>query len=73
MKQCTSYLVVYILVISGALQPIQDDFIMSTKQKEWIVGATTLGAIFGGFFAGLVWTFYCMRIIYTNAFFFSAI
>lgn len=27
---------------------------MSTRQKEWIVGATTLGAIFGGFFAGLV-------------------
>ncbi|KAK4514541.1 uncharacterized protein ATC70_002139 [Mucor velutinosus] len=41
-------------VISGALQPIQTDFIMSTRQKEWIVGATTLGAIFGGFFAGLL-------------------
>ncbi|KAL9551619.1 hypothetical protein MBANPS3_004173 [Mucor bainieri] len=41
-------------VISGALQPIQDDFIMSTRQKEWVVGATTLGAIFGGFFAGLL-------------------
>ncbi|KAL7315678.1 hypothetical protein PS15m_004864 [Mucor circinelloides] len=27
---------------------------MSTRQKEWIVGATTLGAIFGGFFAGLL-------------------
>ncbi|KAL7315677.1 hypothetical protein PS15m_004864 [Mucor circinelloides] len=41
-------------VISGALQPIQSDFTMSTRQKEWIVGATTLGAIFGGFFAGLL-------------------
>ncbi|OAC99373.1 hypothetical protein MUCCIDRAFT_42471 [Mucor lusitanicus CBS 277.49] len=41
-------------VISGALQPMQNDFVMSTRQKEWIVGATTLGAIFGGFFAGLL-------------------
>ncbi|KAI8637281.1 hypothetical protein BD408DRAFT_375425 [Parasitella parasitica] len=41
-------------VISGALQPIQNDFTMSTRQKEWVVGATTLGAIFGGFFAGFL-------------------
>lgn len=43
-----------LIVISGALQPIQVDFIMSTSQKQWVVGGTTLGAIFGGFFAGLV-------------------
>ena len=41
-------------MISGALQPIQLDFYMSTRQKEWIVGGTTFGAIFGGFFAGFV-------------------
>ncbi|KAI8889435.1 general substrate transporter [Backusella circina FSU 941] len=39
-------------VISGALGPLQNDFIMTTRQKEWIVGGTTFGAIFGGFFAG---------------------
>ncbi|KAI9481178.1 MAG: general substrate transporter [Benjaminiella poitrasii] len=41
-------------VISGALQPIQEDFVLSTRQQEWIVGSTTLGAIFGGFFAGFL-------------------
>ncbi|KAI8339918.1 general substrate transporter [Chlamydoabsidia padenii] len=40
-------------VISGALQPIQDEFHLSTVDKELIVGATTFGAIFGGFFAGM--------------------
>ncbi|KAI8982622.1 general substrate transporter [Pilobolus umbonatus] len=40
-------------IISGALQPLEMDFIMSTQQKEWIVGSTTFGAIFGGFFAGM--------------------
>ncbi|KAL0090295.1 general substrate transporter [Phycomyces blakesleeanus] len=41
-------------VISGALQPLQEKFGLSTVQKELVVGATTLGAIFGGFFAGLL-------------------
>jgi SP family myo-inositol transporter-like MFS transporter 13 len=27
---------------------------MTTRQKEWVVGGTTFGAIFGGFFAGFV-------------------
>ncbi|RCH85185.1 myo-inositol transporter [Rhizopus stolonifer] len=39
-------------VISGALSPLEKDFIMSTRQKEYIVAGTTLGAIFGGLFAG---------------------
>ncbi|CEG63661.1 hypothetical protein RMATCC62417_00772 [Rhizopus microsporus] len=39
-------------VISGALSPIERDFIMTTRQKEYIVGGTTLGAIFGGLIAG---------------------
>lgn len=47
-------LTLYISVISGALLPIQVDFIMTTRQKELIVSATTFGAIFSGFFAGLV-------------------
>jgi SP family myo-inositol transporter-like MFS transporter 13 len=42
------------LVISGALQPIQDEFGLDTVKKELVVGATTFGAIFGGFFAGMV-------------------
>ncbi|KAI7896799.1 general substrate transporter [Mucor mucedo] len=41
-------------VISGALLPIQVDFLMTTRQKELIVSATTFGAIFSGFFAGLL-------------------
>ncbi|KAI8374737.1 general substrate transporter [Radiomyces spectabilis] len=41
-------------VISGALGPLQDDFHMSTVNKELVVGGTTFGAIFGGFFAGLL-------------------
>ncbi|KAI8048432.1 general substrate transporter [Thamnidium elegans] len=41
-------------VISGALQPMQKDFFMSTRQKELVVSATTFGAIFSGFFAGLL-------------------
>lgn len=45
---------IYILVISGALLPIQTDFTMTTRQKELVVSATTFGAIFSGFFAGLV-------------------
>ncbi|ORY97493.1 general substrate transporter [Syncephalastrum racemosum] len=39
-------------VISGALLPLQTDFGLSTGQQEMVVGGTTLGAIFGGFFAG---------------------
>lgn len=34
---------------------------MSYVQKELVVGGTTFGAIFGGFFSGLV------RFNYTNA------
>ncbi|KAI7854843.1 general substrate transporter [Circinella umbellata] len=41
-------------VISGALQPLQDDFHMTTIDKELVVGGTTFGAIFGGFFTGLL-------------------
>lgn len=47
-------LTIFISVISGALLPIQVDFIMTTRQKELVVSATTFGAIFSGFFAGLV-------------------
>ncbi|KAI9276419.1 general substrate transporter [Sporodiniella umbellata] len=41
-------------VISGALVLIQEEFHMSSVQKELVVGATTFGAIFGGFFSGLI-------------------
>jgi SP family myo-inositol transporter-like MFS transporter 13 len=51
-------------VISGALQPIQTDFIMTTRQKEWIVSSTTAGAIVGGFFAGLLNYIYTYIYIY---------
>ncbi|KAI9269870.1 general substrate transporter [Sporodiniella umbellata] len=39
-------------IISGALGPLEKDFLLSTPQKEWIVAGTTLGAIVGGLFAG---------------------
>ncbi|KAI8370650.1 uncharacterized protein BYT42DRAFT_583190 [Radiomyces spectabilis] len=39
-------------VISGALPPLREHFHMTTRQEELVVGATTLGAIFGGLFAG---------------------
>ncbi|RCH99340.1 myo-inositol transporter, partial [Rhizopus stolonifer] len=39
-------------VISGALIPLEKEFIMTTRQKEFVVGGTTFGAIFGGLFAG---------------------
>ena len=42
------------LVISGALQPLEKDFALSVHQKEWVVGSTTMGAVIGGFLAGLV-------------------
>ena len=42
------------IVISGALSPITQEFGLSTVQQELVVGAGTFGAIFGGFFAGLV-------------------
>lgn len=42
------------LVISGALQPIRDEFQLNDVLSELIVGATTLGAIIGGLFAGFV-------------------
>ncbi|KAI8877626.1 general substrate transporter [Backusella circina FSU 941] len=41
-------------VISGALTLLQQDFHMTNVQKELVVGATTFGAIFGGFFSGLI-------------------
>lgn len=40
-------------VISGALQPIKDEFDLNDTTSEIVVGATTLGAIFGGLFAGI--------------------
>ncbi|KAI9471964.1 MAG: general substrate transporter [Benjaminiella poitrasii] len=41
-------------VISGALTLLHDEFNMSNVKKELIVGGTTFGAIFGGFFSGLL-------------------
>ncbi|KAI8076704.1 general substrate transporter [Gilbertella persicaria] len=41
-------------VISGALTLLQQDFNMSSVQKELVVGGTTFGAIFGGFFSGII-------------------
>lgn len=41
-------------VISGALSPITKEFGLTTVQQELVVGAGTFGAIFGGFFAGLL-------------------
>ncbi|KAJ1961508.1 hypothetical protein GGI12_003206 [Dipsacomyces acuminosporus] len=40
-------------VISGALVVISDEWSLTSTQKEFIVGGTTLGAIAGGLFAGL--------------------
>jgi len=40
-------------VISGALQPIRDEFNLNDTLSELVVGATTFGAIFGGLFAGI--------------------
>lgn len=45
-------------VISGALTLLQQDFNMSNTEKELVVGGTTFGAIFGGFFSGLVSLYY---------------
>ena len=42
------------LVISGALQPLQEEYGLVTTQKEFIVGGTTFAAIFGGLGAGMV-------------------
>ncbi|OBZ83167.1 Proton myo-inositol cotransporter [Choanephora cucurbitarum] len=41
-------------VISGALTLLQKDFAMTSVQKELVVGGTTFGAIFGGFFSGIL-------------------
>ncbi|KAI8056162.1 major facilitator superfamily domain-containing protein [Syncephalis plumigaleata] len=41
-------------VISGAMLFIEEEFHLSVLQVELIVGATTLGAIFGGFSAGFL-------------------
>lgn len=54
---------VCIIVISGALVFIKDEFGLSKAQRELVVGATTFGAIFGGFFAGLVSFFFSHDII----------
>ncbi|KAJ2960039.1 hypothetical protein NQZ79_g4569 [Umbelopsis isabellina] len=43
----------FLFVISGALQPIKDEFDLNDTTSEIVVGATTLGAIFGGLFAGI--------------------
>ncbi|KAG2228306.1 hypothetical protein INT45_011098 [Circinella minor] len=40
-------------VISGALQPLSNDFTLNTSKKEIIVGGTTVGAIGGGLLAGV--------------------
>ncbi|KAI9270618.1 hypothetical protein BDA99DRAFT_433894 [Phascolomyces articulosus] len=40
-------------VISGALQPLSNDFTMNTAEKEIVVGSTTVGAIGGGLLAGV--------------------
>lgn len=42
------------IVISGALQPLQEEYGLVTIQKEFIVGGTTFAAIFGGLAAGMV-------------------
>ncbi|KAJ2909283.1 hypothetical protein GGI21_002041, partial [Coemansia aciculifera] len=39
-------------VISGALVVIKKDWGLNNTQQEFIVGGTTLGAIFGGLFSG---------------------
>ncbi|CAO3692381.1 unnamed protein product [Rhizopus stolonifer] len=39
-------------VISGALTPLEKEFIMTTRQKEFVFGRTMLGAIFDVLFAG---------------------
>lgn len=59
-------------VISGALQPLQDEFGLTVYQKELVVAGTTLGAIFGGPFAGTVsFIFVCIvtiscRVVLSN-------
>ncbi|RKP07164.1 hypothetical protein THASP1DRAFT_17465 [Thamnocephalis sphaerospora] len=41
-------------IISGAMLFIQEEFALDTLQVEFVVGATTLGAIFGGLGAGFL-------------------
>lgn len=41
-------------IISGALQPLQEEYGLVTIQKEFIVGGTTFAAIFGGLAAGMM-------------------
>lgn len=50
-------------MISGALGFIHDEFNMSTVQQELVVGATTFGAIWSGFGAGLVSTYHLYAYI----------
>jgi SP family myo-inositol transporter-like MFS transporter 13 len=54
------------VVISGALGLLHDEFHMSKIQKELVVGGTTFGAIFGGFFSGLVSRIYIYICICKN-------
>ena len=61
--QKTLFVGVCVIVISGALVFIKDEFDLSNTQRELVVGATTFGAIFGGFFAGLVSFFFTHDII----------
>ncbi|CAH1769783.1 3007_t:CDS:2, partial [Entrophospora sp. SA101] len=44
----TSALIVAIGVISGAMLLIEREFTMTAFQKGMVVGATTIGALFGG-------------------------
>ncbi|CAJ0896501.1 3290_t:CDS:10 [Entrophospora sp. SA101] len=48
----TSALIVAIGVISGAMLLIEREFTMTAFQKGMVVGATTIGALFGGLGAG---------------------
>ncbi|RCI03132.1 Sugar (and other) transporter [Rhizopus stolonifer] len=50
-------------VISGALVIIQEEFELTSVQKELVVGATTFGAVFGGFFSGLLTDRFGRRIL----------
>ncbi|RCH81887.1 myo-inositol transporter [Rhizopus azygosporus] len=50
-------------VISGALVFIKEEFHLSKTQSELVVGATTFGAIFGGFFAGVFTDRFGRRIL----------
>ncbi|KAI7906785.1 uncharacterized protein BX663DRAFT_548926 [Cokeromyces recurvatus] len=50
-------------VISGALSLLHEEFHLNNVTKELVVGATTFGAIFGGFFSGLLSDRFGRRIL----------